>query len=205
MWTSLSSPAEVIRMANNRRRIQNMSSEIQTERLFLRRWLPTDRLPFAALNADVRVMRFLPAVLSRAQSDSLIMRIEAHFERHGFGLFALESKQSGEFLGFCGLNRPAFEAPFMPCVEIGWRLAVSAQGQGLATQAALAVRDLAFRELGLSEIVSFTVPHNAASRRVMEKIGMVHDPAADFDHPLLPPGNALAPHVFYRLPAPAST
>ena len=182
-----------------------MSPEIHTHRLLLRRWRPSDREPFSALNADARVMTFMPATLSRTESDGLIARIETQFERHGFGLFAIEEKRTGEFLGFCGPNRPLFEAPFMPCVEIGWRLARSAQGQGFATEAAAAVRDFAFGELALEELVSFTVPQNTASRRVMEKIGMVHVPERDFEHPNLPPGHELAPHVFYRLRSTSTT
>lgn len=147
-------------------------------------------------------MRFLPAVLSEDESHVLASRIEAHFDEHGFGLFALERRSDGQFLGFCGLNRPAFETAFTPCVEIGWRLCFEAQGQGLATEAALAVRDFAFAQVGLSEIVSFTVPDNLASRRVMEKIGMKHDPAGDFDHPALPVGHPLRAHVLYRLRGP---
>ncbi len=176
-----------------------MWEQLRTTRLLLRRWLPQDRRPFAALNADPHVMRFFPALLSRAQSDAMIVKMEAHFERHGYGLWALERIQDERFVGFCGLNHPAFDAPFQPCVEIGWRLAAEAHGSGLATEAALAVCKLAFSEIGLSEIVSFTVPSNAPSRRVMEKIGMLHDPRNDFDHPGLPPGHPLCRHVLYRL------
>lgn len=173
--------------------------EILTERSRLRRWLPEDRAPFAALNADPRVMEHFPAPLTREESHRFVQRIEQHFERHGFGLWALEESSSAAFIGFVGLMIPNFEAPFMPCVEIGWRLAAEYWGRGHAPEAAAAVVAFAFEQLGLPEVVSFTATRNARSRRVMEKIGMTHDATRDFDHPNLPPGHALERHVFYRI------
>ena len=111
----------------------------------------------------------------------------------------LELRQGQEFIGFAGLSVPAFRARFTPCVEIGWRLAPEHWGRGLATEAARAVVGHAFDSLGLDSLVSFTVPANVRSRRVMEKIGMTHDPADDFDHPKLPEGDPLRRHVLYRL------
>ena len=171
--------------------------ELRTDRLLLRRWLPDDRPPFAALNADSRVMEHLPTVLTRDESDALAERIERHFDRHGFGLWALEIRGAVSFAGFVGLAVPSFEARFTPCVEIGWRLAAEHWGHGYATEAALAVLTGAFGEAGLDEIVSFTVPENHRSRRVMERIGMVHNPADDFDHPAVP--QRLRRHVLYRI------
>lgn len=172
--------------------------ELRTDRLRLRRWLPDDRAPFAALNADPRVVEFLPGPISREKSDLLVARIEAHFEQHGFGLWALGVPGVTPFAGFIGLSVPAFEARFTPCVEVGWRLAAEHWGRGYATEGARAALAFAFEGLGLDEVVSFTVPENARSRRVMEKLGMTRDPADDFDHPLLPEGHPLRRHVLYR-------
>jgi RimJ/RimL family protein N-acetyltransferase len=171
---------------------------IETARLLLREWRSSDREPFARLNADPRVMEYFPARLSREQSDSLVDRVEAHFAKHGFGPFAAELRESGDFAGFVGLSIPPFEALFTPCVEIGWRLDAAYWGCGLATEGARAVMNYGFETLGLREIVSFTVPTNVRSRRVMEKLGMAHDAADDFDHPRIPDGHPLQRHVLYR-------
>lgn len=172
---------------------------IETERLLLRGWEKGDREPFARMNSDARVMEFFPAPLSHAESDALIEHIERHFRAHGFGLYAAELREERRFIGFVGLAVPAFEAHFTPCVEIGWRLCAECWGRGLATEGASAVVRHAFEELKLDAIVSFTVPANVRSRRVMEKIGMTHNPSDDFDHPNLPEGHPLRRHVLYRL------
>lgn len=171
---------------------------LETERLRLRRWKPEDREPFARMNADPRVMEFFPKTLSREESDAAADWIESGFATHGFGLYALDRRKTGEFIGFTGLAVPEFDAPFMPRVEIGWRLAAEHWGQGFATEAARAALRHGFDTLGLREIVAFTVPANARSRRVMEKIGMAHDPADDFDHPRVAEGSALRRHFLYR-------
>jgi RimJ/RimL family protein N-acetyltransferase len=173
--------------------------EIRTDRLLLRRWGPEDREPFAAMNADPRVMEHFPALLSREESDAAAARIEAHFERHGFGLWAVEVVGVAPFAGFIGLNTPRFEALFTPCVEIGWRLAAEHWGRGYATEGARAAVAFGFESLLLHEVVSFTAVGNLASRRVMEKIGMMRDAGGDFDHPLVPPGHRLSRHVLYRV------
>jgi RimJ/RimL family protein N-acetyltransferase len=173
--------------------------EFCTDRLRLRRWLPTDRESFAALNADRRVMEHLPGPLSRAESDAMVARIEAHFSRHDFGQWAVEIPTVASFVGFIGLSVPGFEAHFTPCVEIGWRLAAEYWGRGYATEGAAAALAIAFDVIGLDEVVSFTVPENVRSRRVMERIGMMHDPTDDFDHPMLPEGHRLRRHVLYRI------
>jgi len=172
---------------------------LSTARLILRRWRPSDREPFQTLNADPRVMEFFAATLTPEETDELIDRIEQHFERNGFGVYAAELIETGEFIGFIGLNTPRFDAPFMPAVEIGWRLAHAHWGQGLATEGARALVLHAFQSLKLSSLVSFTTAANLRSRRVMENIGMVHDPTADFEHPDLPTGHPLRPHVLYRI------
>jgi ribosomal-protein-alanine N-acetyltransferase len=149
--------------------------------------------------ANLAVMEFFPSLLSRAESDALIDRIEAHFAEHGFGLWAAERRANGEFIGYVGLASTRLSAVFTPCVEIGWRLDAAHWGEGLATEGARAVARHAFEVLGLAEIVSFTVPANLRSRRVMEKLGMTRDPGDDFDHPMLAAGHPLRRHVLYRL------
>ena len=171
---------------------------ISTERLVLRRWLERDRAPFAAMNADPEVMAHFPAPLSREESDAFVDRIEAGFDEHGFGLWALEVRSSGVFMGFTGLAVPSFEAAFTPAVEIGWRLQRSAWGGGYATEAARAALDVAFDQIGLREVVSFTSTVNERSQAVMRRLGMTHDPADHFDHPRVPPG-PLRRHVLYRM------
>jgi RimJ/RimL family protein N-acetyltransferase len=172
---------------------------LRTERLILRAWRPDDRARFAALNADSRVMEFLPALLSRLESDAMADRIEAHFAEHECGFWAVEEAGGAPFIGFVGLAIPKFTTHFTPCVEIGWRLASDFWGQGYASEAARAVLADGFTRLGFGEIVSFTVPHNVRSRGVMERIGMRRDPADDFDHPSLAEGHPLRRHVLYRI------
>ncbi|MEU8171437.1 GNAT family N-acetyltransferase [Microbispora hainanensis] len=174
-----------------------MADSIRTERLVLRRWREDDKEPFAALNADPVVMEHFPATLSREESDALAERIEAGFDEHGFGLWAVEA--DGEFIGFTGLSVPRFTAPFTPCVEIGWRLARSAWGRGYATEAARASLEDGFGRAGLTEVVSFTAVPNVRSQAVMRRLGMTRDPAEDFDHPALPAGHPLRRHVLYRI------
>lgn len=174
------------------------SAVLRTERLILRRWVDGDRELFADINSDPEVMNYFPSVLSREESDELADRIEKHFVTRGFGLWALEICDVTSFAGFVGLSVPRFEAKFTPCVEIGWRLARAYWGHGYATEAASATLAFGFDELHLDQIVSFTVPSNVRSRRVMEKLGMTHDPRDDFEHPSLPEGHPLRPHVLYR-------
>jgi len=171
--------------------------ELQTPRLILRPWVAADRGTFAALNADPRVMEYLPGVLDSEESDALVERIEQHFEDHGFGLWALEIPGVVSFAGFAGLWIPRFQAHFTPCVEVGWRLAVEHWGHGYASEAGRAAVVFGFEHLNLAEVVSFTVPENRRSRRVMERIGMVHRPADDFDHPNVPEPRRR--HVLYRI------
>jgi ribosomal-protein-alanine N-acetyltransferase len=178
-------------------------ADLRTDRLWLRRWRAADRPVFASLNADPRVMEHFPSVLTRGESDALADLIELHFARHGYGLWAVEIPGTAPFAGFIGLSIPAFAAAFTPCVEIGWRLAAEHWGRGFATEGARAVLALAFGELGLEEVVSFTVPGNVPSRRVMEKIGMTRDPAGDFDHPSAGAGSER--HVLYRIGSRSST
>ena len=156
------------------------------------------------MNADPRVMEHFPKLLSREESDARVDAIEAHFREYGFGLWAVEVPGVAPFVGFIGMTRQNLAAPFMPCVEIGWRVAADFWGRGYATEGARVAANFGFKQLNFSEIVSYTVPANLRSRRVMEKLGMTHDPADDFDHPLLPAGHPLRRHVLYRLKAPAN-
>ncbi|MEM1399417.1 MAG: GNAT family N-acetyltransferase [Pseudomonadota bacterium] len=178
-----------------------MTAQLETERLILRHWRDSDREPFAALNADARVMEHFPSVKSRAESDGQVTRFAKHFDDHGFGLWAVEVKDGAPFIGFVGLMVPHFDAPFMPCVEIGWRLAFDQWGKGYATEAARRAIDDGFTRLGLSELVSFTVEANVRSRAVMDRLGMTHDPSGDFDHPLIDKNDPTCRHVLYRLSA----
>jgi RimJ/RimL family protein N-acetyltransferase len=176
-----------------------LPGELRADRLLLRRWRLEDREPFAAMNADLRVMEFFSKPLSREESDARADRIEAEFAEHGHGLWAVEIPGLTPFAGFIGLTSPQFEAKFTPCIEIGWRLAFEYWGRGYAPEGALAVIKFGFEQLGLDQIVSTTAVQNLRSRRVMEKIGMKHDPRENFDHPLLPPGHWLSRHVLYRI------
>lgn len=172
---------------------------LHTPRLILRPWRDADADSFAAMFADPEVMEFLGPTPDRAAVDAIIGRIKAHFAAHGFGWWAAEAPGIAPFIGFIGLARVNFDAHFTPAVEVGWRLASAYWGQGYATEGARAALDAGFTQLGLDEIISLAVPANARSRRVMERIGMNHDPADDFDHPRLPEGDALRRHVLYRI------
>jgi len=181
---------------------------LETPRLLLRPWRDDDVDAFAAMFDDPKVMAFLmpprgrvsaSADADRAAIDAIVGRVRAHFDRHGFGWWAAELKQTGAFIGFIGLSHIGFEAHFTPAVEIGWRLASVHWGTGYATEGARASLEAGFTRLGLAEIVSLTVPANTRSRRVMERIGMTRDPADDFDHPRLAEGDPLRRHVLYRI------
>lgn len=175
------------------------SPRLYTHRLILRPWLVQDRARFAELNADPLVMEFFPSCLDRAQSDALLRRIDAHFAEHGFGWWALQVKGGDPFIGYVGLEVVDFDAPFVPAVAIGWRLAAEHWAEGFALEAAEAALSYAFDTLGLDQVVAFTVPANENSLGLMERLGMHRDPTDDFEHPDLPPGHRLRHHVLYRL------
>lgn len=172
---------------------------LTTDRLILRRWRDADRLPFAALNADDEVMRYFRGPLDRAASDAFADRIERDFDEVGYGLWAVQIRASDEFIGFTGLARQTFEAPFTPAVEVGWRLARAAWGHGYATEAARAALAFGFGPAALAEVVSITTRTNVRSRAVMQRLGMTTRPEDDFEYPLLPAGHRLRPSVLYRL------
>ncbi|MCR9232797.1 GNAT family N-acetyltransferase [Gimesia chilikensis] len=170
---------------------------METTRLILRRWCEDDVTPFVELNKDPRVMQYYPSTLTSEQSMQMMDDIQKHFEEYGFGLWAVEIKDQTPFAGFIGLAVPQFTAFFTPCIEILWRLATPYWNQGYATEGAHAVLDFGFDECNLKQIVSFTVPSNIASRRVMEKIGMSY--IDNFDHPGLPDNDPLQRHVLYSI------
>jgi RimJ/RimL family protein N-acetyltransferase len=174
-------------------------AELLTERLLLRQWRDEDLEPFAELNADPETMRYFPAPPSRAESDALAERARRQIADEGWGLWAVEVVDGASFVGFVGLARPSFEARFTPAVEVGWRLAREHWGRGYATEAGRAALAYGFDELGLEEIVSFTSRLNEPSWRVMERLGMRRDRDDDFEHPRLPVGHPLRPHLLYRL------
>jgi RimJ/RimL family protein N-acetyltransferase len=178
--------------------------QIQTERLLLRRWRHEDREPFARMNADPEVMRYLLRPLSREESDAFIDRAERQFNEHGFGLWAVEVPSGAPFIGYVGLSIPGFDAHFTPAVEVGWRLDQPYWGNGYATEAARAAIADGFERIALKDIVSFTVPVNLRSIAVMERLGMKRDPNDDFDHPNVPRGHPYRRHVLYRIAAPSS-
>jgi RimJ/RimL family protein N-acetyltransferase len=172
---------------------------ITTERLILRPWNEEDFLPYAQMNADPQVREFFPSTLTREESDAEIWRFQAGYARDGFGLCAAEIAATGEFAGMIGLETMTYAVPSLPqlAVELGWRLAPASWGKGLATEGARAVIRYAFETLQLTRVFATTVPANVRSRRVMEKTGMKHLPALDFDHPFLPEGHPLRRHVLY--------
>ena len=175
---------------------------IRTDRLVMRRWRDTDRAPFAALNADPEVMRYFPATLDRAASDSLVNIIEARFDHQGFGLWALELASTAEFIGFTGLNPMPSGVPGAGGMEVGWRLARQAWHQGYATEAAMAAVDVAFNGAGLAELWSMTAVLNEPSQAVMRRLGMTW--YTYFEHPQIDLGHPVRRHVLYRLQRPAS-
>ena len=173
---------------------------LQTPRLELRDWREGDRCPFAALNADSDVMEHFPASLTGVASDEFIERTVDNWQ-FGYGLWAVERRDTGEFVGFIGFSRPSWCAPFAPCIEIGWRFARSSWDHGFATEGATAALIWAKPNVTFprGEVVSFTTESNRRSRRVMEKLAFTHDAGDDFDHPLVPEG-AHRRHVLYRRP-----
>lgn len=168
-------------------------------RIRLRRWRPEDLDGLAAMHADPEVMRHLMPLAGRAGSDAAGARIQRHFDAHGFGLWVIDVPGVSAFIGYTGLVHVPYEAAFTPAVEIGWRIQRAYWGRGYVSEAArLSLHD-GFGRLGLREVIALTVPANARSRAVMTRLGMRHDPAEDFDHPLVPTGHPLRRHVLYRL------
>lgn len=171
---------------------------LHTARLRLRQWSAQDLQPFAALNADTAVMAFFPQCLDARGSDALAARLRAEIDARGWGLWAVERREPGDFIGFVGLNPVSERLAIGPAVEVAWRLARHTWGRGYATEGARAALAYAFDRLSLSEVVAFTVPDNQPSRGVMRRLGMRADPD-HFEHPDLPAGHPLRRHCVYRI------
>ncbi|MFD4866097.1 GNAT family N-acetyltransferase [Streptomyces sp. NPDC058412] len=178
-------------------------TELRTDRLTVRRWRDSDLEPWAAMNSDPEVREHLGDLLTREQSDAAVARYQTEFDHRGYGWLAVEVQATGEFIGFAGLDRVDDDMPFTG-VEIGWRLARSAWGQGYASEAALAVLAHGFDTLGLPEILAVTTATNVRSQAVMRRIGMTRDPADDFDD-LTEPEGPLRANVLYRIARGART
>jgi RimJ/RimL family protein N-acetyltransferase len=173
--------------------------ELRTDRLLLRRWRTADLDPYATLNADPEVREHFPSIMTRRECESEIATFDERFDEHGYGLWAVEVPGVAPCIGFIGLNLATFDARFTPAVEVGWRLARDHWGKGYASEGARTALQFGFDTIGLDEIVSFTSPSNVRSWSVMERIGMTRDPADDFEHPRVPEGHPLRPHVLYRI------
>lgn len=176
-----------------------MTIALRTPRLLLREWRDDDREPFAVMSFDPQVMQYLLPFADRVASDGWLARMQQLQDEDGFCNWALELPGEAAFIGAVGLNRLRYDAPFTPAVEVAWRLARPFWGKGYATEAARAAIDDGFGRLHLDEVVAVTVPANSASWRVMERLGMRRDPGEDFDHPRVPEGHSLRPHVLYRI------
>jgi RimJ/RimL family protein N-acetyltransferase len=171
---------------------------VQTERVILRQWRAEDRPIFAAINADPKVMKYFPSALSKSQSDALVDRVSNDINVSGWGFWAAERADTAEFMGFVGINYSADGLPFAPCVDIGWRLGSQHWGQGLATEAAQGAMAYAFTHTSVEKLVSMTPLANAASERIMQKLGMIKL-AKTFLHPKVAQGHLLQEHVLYEL------
>jgi RimJ/RimL family protein N-acetyltransferase len=179
-------------------------TELETPRLFLRGWRDEDVEPWVRMNADARVREFFPNVATREESLEVAERLRAGLQRDGYGWWVIQTKCDPAFAGIIALQPVPFEARFTPVYEIGWRLPCDAWGRGYATEGAGAVMRFAFERLNLPEVVALTASLNRRSRAVMERLGMTHDPADDFDHPRLAQGDCLRRHVLYRTTRPPS-
>lgn len=148
---------------------------IETERLKLRDWEQDDLLPFQKMNANPQVRRYFPSLLSYRRSELDMKKMDDILKEKGIGLFAVELKETGEWLGYIGVNYLPKDSkyPFdeLPLYEIGWRLIPEVWGNGIATEGAEAVLEFA-KEKGIEEVYSFTAEENLPSKKVMEKIGM---------------------------------
>lgn len=170
---------------------------IETERLILRQWKESDSEPFIKMGLDENVMRFFPKLLSATESISLIQRISALIDENGWGFWAVELKETQEFIGFIGLHNQPEQFDFSPCIEIGWRIATGHWKKGYATEGAKAALEYAFNILNKDKVVSFTATVNKPSQAVMERLGMRK--VKYFNHPKLPDEHALQKHVLYEI------
>lgn len=173
---------------------------LETVRLTLRPWEDRDIAPFSELNADPEVMRHFPAPMPRAATEAFVAALRAHAVRDGFSFSVAERRADGAFLGMVGIGRVSLPGtPVDGSVECGWRLARAAWGQGYATEAAAAWISHVFRAGLADEVVAFTARPNLPSQSVMRRLGMRPDPARDFDHPKVPEGDPLCPHLTFAI------
>lgn len=172
---------------------------LETKRLIIRVFEESDLDALSTINRDPLVMEYFPALEKREETRNAILRVREHHRKYGYSLYAVELKQTHELIGFVGIKNVTFKADFTPAVEIGWRISSRHWNQGYATEAANAVVQHTFNTLGIKELVSFAVEKNMASRRIMEKIGMSHNPNDDFNHPELEKDSPLCRHVLFRL------
>ena len=179
--------------------MKNKKVFIESNRLYFRQWKEEDKEFFFKLNSDPEVMKYFPQALSKNESDAFVEKVKFQINKRGWWFFAVEIKNTSEFIGFIGLSNTAFEAPFTPCTEIGWRFHRNFWKKGYATEGAKTVLDFAFRKIGKESIVSYTSKLNFPAIAVMKRIGMVEDPSYSFDHPKIPKGHPLRPHILYRL------
>lgn len=178
-----------------------MALQLETNRLILRNWHESDLEPWIEMCADEDVMRYFPSTLSPAEARERARVYSERLERNGYGLWIAEIKGGARFAGIIGVHDVSFEAAFTPAIEAGWRLAHEHWGNGYAVEGARAVIAYAFEHLYRSEVVAMTSAFNIPSQRVMQKLGMTHDPRDDFEHPNIAPGHRLRKHVLYRIAA----
>ena len=171
--------------------------EIETKRLLLRRWQNADMGAFISMNADTTVMRFFPATLYAEETKAFYDSIQQEFSEYGYGLYAVEEKDSGYFIGYIGFHWSRFDLDFCPCIEMSWRLSKQYWNKVYATEGAAACLKHGFEKLCFDVVVSFTSIENVASQRVMQKIGMHFE--RYFEHPKVSEGHPLRSHVFYRI------
>ncbi len=172
---------------------------LETKRLIIRTWSLKDIEAYYNINQEKEVLKFLPSSLSIEEVSNFIKQSNISHNRYGYSLWALELKSNNELIGFTGLNYTDWKANFTPAVEIGWRLGFKHWGKGYAFEAAISSLKYGFEKCDLDEIVSFTVPRNVRSIKLMEKLGMKRDFNGDFFHPKLKLTHPLSHHILYRL------
>ena len=175
---------------------------IETERLILREWEESDLKDFARMNGDPMVMQYLPRLLDEKASKRHIKEFQKHFKKYGYGLYVLELKDTGEFVGFTGLKNLEIDVPFAPAVELAWRIDYEYWGKGYGSEAAKAVMEYAFNDLGMKELIAFTVYDNERTIHLMDKLGFEYQEGKDFDYPALKKGHPLGRFVLYKAKKP---
>ena len=170
---------------------------IKTSRLGLRQWISSDKVPFAEMNGDARVMEHFPKGLTLDESDSLYELLKLHYDNHGFTYFSVDELATDRFIGFIGMKHQTYDADFTPAIDIGWRLGPSAWGKGYATEGAQACLDAAKKQFGIDTVISVCTHKNTSSEKVMQKLGMTKK--YSFNHPALDVNSGLNPCVLYTI------